>query len=41
MRRLKGDGVTLAVRDEGEGMPVLLLHGFPDSSTCGATRFPR
>jgi pimeloyl-ACP methyl ester carboxylesterase len=32
MRRLSGDGVTLAVLDEGEGAPVLLLHGFPDSS---------
>ena len=32
MRRIEGDGVTLAVRDEGEGDPVLLLHGFPDSS---------
>jgi pimeloyl-ACP methyl ester carboxylesterase len=30
--RVTGDGVTLAVRDEGEGRPVLLLHGFPDSS---------
>jgi pimeloyl-ACP methyl ester carboxylesterase len=29
---MRGDGVTLAVLDEGEGMPVLLLHGFPDSS---------
>ena len=32
MRRLAGDGITLAVRDEGDGRPVLLLHGFPDSS---------
>lgn len=32
MRRIEGDGVTLAVHDEGEGDPVLLLHGFPDSS---------
>jgi pimeloyl-ACP methyl ester carboxylesterase len=32
MRRVAGDGVTLAVLDEGEGIPVLLLHGFPDSS---------
>src|SRR5689334_10978461 len=29
---MRGDGVELAVRDEGEGPPVLLLHGFPDSS---------
>jgi pimeloyl-ACP methyl ester carboxylesterase len=32
MRRVAGDGVTLAVLDEGEGRPVLFLHGFPDSS---------
>ncbi len=32
MRRIPGDGVTLAVLDEGEGRPVVLLHGFPDSS---------
>src|SRR5213592_3504094 len=32
MRRVSGDGLELAVVDEGEGRPVLLLHGFPDSS---------
>jgi len=32
MRRVTGDGITLAVLDEGEGRPVVLLHGFPDSS---------
>ena len=32
MRRVRGDGVELAVVDEGEGPAVLLLHGFPDSS---------
>lgn len=32
MLRLAGDGVMLAVQDEGHGQPVLLLHGFPDSS---------
>jgi pimeloyl-ACP methyl ester carboxylesterase len=32
MRRINGDGVELALLDEGEGTPVLLLHGFPDSS---------
>ena len=31
LRQIEGDGVTLAVQDEGEGPPVLLLHGFPDS----------
>jgi pimeloyl-ACP methyl ester carboxylesterase len=32
MLRVRGDGITLAVNVEGEGHPVLLLHGFPDSS---------
>lgn len=32
MRRVAADRVELAVLDEGEGDPVLLLHGFPDSS---------
>jgi pimeloyl-ACP methyl ester carboxylesterase len=32
VRRIQGDGVELAVRDEGAGSPVLLIHGFPDSS---------
>ncbi|MEO8690299.1 MAG: alpha/beta hydrolase [Solirubrobacteraceae bacterium] len=31
VREITGDGVTLAVQDEGEGPPVLLIHGFPDS----------
>lgn len=30
--RVTVDGVSLYVRDEGAGQPVLLLHGFPDSS---------
>jgi pimeloyl-ACP methyl ester carboxylesterase len=32
VRRINGDGVELAVLDEGQGPPVLLIHGFPDSS---------
>jgi pimeloyl-ACP methyl ester carboxylesterase len=32
MPRVQGDGVELAVVDEGDGPAVLLLHGFPDSS---------
>jgi pimeloyl-ACP methyl ester carboxylesterase len=32
VRRIGGDGITLAVLDEGTGPAVLLLHGFPDSS---------
>ena len=31
MRWIAGDGVELAVLDEGDGQPVLLIHGFPDS----------
>jgi pimeloyl-ACP methyl ester carboxylesterase len=31
MRRIAGDGLSLAVQDQGAGQPVLLLHGFPDS----------
>src|SRR6266516_1695806 len=42
MRRIPGDGVTLAVLDEGErdGQPVLLLHGFPDSSRLWRHQVP-
>jgi pimeloyl-ACP methyl ester carboxylesterase len=40
MRRVAGDGVTLAVLDEGEGRPVLLLHGFPDSSHVWRDQVP-
>src|SRR4051794_36413478 len=32
VRRIKGDGLELAVSVSGEGAPVVLLHGFPDSS---------
>jgi pimeloyl-ACP methyl ester carboxylesterase len=31
MQRMEADGLRLAVRSEGEGPAVLLLHGFPDS----------
>jgi pimeloyl-ACP methyl ester carboxylesterase len=40
MRRVAGDGVTLAVLDEGEGQAVLLLHGFPDSSQLWRGQVP-
>ena len=39
-RRVQGDGVELAVVDEGEGRPVLLLHGFPDSSAVWRHQVP-
>jgi pimeloyl-ACP methyl ester carboxylesterase len=32
MQRVAGDGVELAVHETGDGQPVLLVHGFPDSS---------
>jgi pimeloyl-ACP methyl ester carboxylesterase len=40
MRRIPGSGVELAVRDEGEGPAVLLLHGFPDSSELWRHQVP-
>jgi pimeloyl-ACP methyl ester carboxylesterase len=39
-RRVQGDGVELALLDEGEGRPVLLLHGFPDSSALWRHQVP-
>jgi pimeloyl-ACP methyl ester carboxylesterase len=38
--RLRGDGVELEVLDEGAGTPVLLLHGFPDSSRLWRNQVP-
>jgi pimeloyl-ACP methyl ester carboxylesterase len=40
VRRIQGDGVELAVLDEGEGPAVLLLHGFPDSSHVWRKQVP-
>ena len=40
LARVEGAGVTLALRDEGEGTPVLLLHGFPDSSELWRNQIP-
>jgi len=40
MRRVTGDGISLAVLDEGEGQPVLLMHGFPDSSRVWRHQVP-
>jgi pimeloyl-ACP methyl ester carboxylesterase len=34
------DGVSLAVRVEGAGTPVVLLHGFPDSSYVWRNQIP-
>ena len=40
MRRITGDGVELAVLDQGEGPAVLLLHGFPDSARLWRHQIP-
>jgi pimeloyl-ACP methyl ester carboxylesterase len=40
VRRVIGDGVELAVQDEGDGPPVLLIHGFPDSSRLWRHQVP-
>jgi pimeloyl-ACP methyl ester carboxylesterase len=40
VRRIEGDGVQLAVLDDGAGQPVLLLHGFPDSSRLWRHQIP-
>jgi pimeloyl-ACP methyl ester carboxylesterase len=40
MRRVAGDGIELAVRDEGEGPAVLLLHGFPDTHRLWRHQIP-
>ena len=32
MRAIETNGVTLAVDDRGEGYPVVLIHGFPETS---------
>lgn len=40
VRRVAGDGVELALLDEGEGPAVLLLHGFPDSSALWRHQIP-
>ncbi|MDQ6898227.1 MAG: alpha/beta hydrolase [Candidatus Dormibacteraeota bacterium] len=41
MKRIEtSDGISLAVGDEGEGVPVVLLHGFPDSSYVWRKQIP-
>ncbi|HEX2148703.1 MAG TPA: alpha/beta hydrolase, partial [Actinomycetota bacterium] len=39
-RKMRVNGVDLAVLEEGEGDPVLLLHGFPDSSQLWRNQIP-
>src|SRR6476619_1543602 len=40
MRVESADGVSLHVQVEGEGTPVVLLHGFPDSSYLWRHQIP-
>ncbi len=40
MRRVEVNGLTLAVHDEGEGPPVLLVHGFPDCHDVWRKQIP-
>jgi pimeloyl-ACP methyl ester carboxylesterase len=39
-RTIDANGVSLNVLDEGDGHPVLLLHGFPDSSHLWRNQIP-
>ena len=39
--RVDVDGVGIEYEVTGEGRPVVLLHGFPDSGGCGAIRSRR
>ena len=41
MRVETADGISLHVQVEGEGTPVVLLHGFPDRPTSGGIRSRR
>jgi pimeloyl-ACP methyl ester carboxylesterase len=38
--RVEANGLSFHVVDEGEGTPVLLLHGFPDSSWMWRNQIP-
>jgi pimeloyl-ACP methyl ester carboxylesterase len=38
--RIQTNGLSLNVLDEGEGDPILLLHGFPDSSRLWRYQIP-
>jgi pimeloyl-ACP methyl ester carboxylesterase len=40
VRRVAGDGIELAVLDEGSGPAVLLVHGFPDSARLWRHQVP-
>src|SRR5947209_4405006 len=38
--RITANDLTFAVVDEGEGAPVVLLHGFPDSADLWRNQIP-
>ena len=40
MRQIGVNGLSLAVHDEGEGPPVLLVHGFPDCHDVWRKQIP-
>lgn len=40
LERVAANGIKLAVRDEGSGPPVLLIHGFPDDHTVWDAQVP-
>lgn len=39
-RRIAVNGISLSIAEEGVGFPVLLLHGFPDSSRLWRQQIP-
>jgi pimeloyl-ACP methyl ester carboxylesterase len=39
-RRVEANGIQYSLIDEGEGPPVLLLHGFPDTSSLWRHQIP-
>jgi pimeloyl-ACP methyl ester carboxylesterase len=39
-RQLEANGIEFFLIDEGEGPPVLLLHGFPDTSSLWRNQIP-
>lgn len=39
-RRIEANGLAFAVLDEGQGAPVLLLHGFPDTHALWRNQVP-
>ena len=40
MARVMVDGVGINYEVAGEGRPVVLLHGFPDSGACWRSQVP-